>query len=310
MEIKILFASSKPLHPRLGKLAAGKFTIEPVPDPSARPVMSPKRYLLRFDDHFREGEVATSPNHEGDLFLSLLAVIIGSRIETEGMLVGSVPSHTYRGHGIYDCYESPVEEAPNLDGALGDLCHLEPELARQFIRACEVYRTALSLIGENNTLAYFLLTIAVECLANKTIGGEGTCDNFIAFILRCLPNKGDFPSEEDWREILKEVYYRHRSGFTHGGKRIPEAVWLADKLDRSYVRNEIDGKQVRTPGLKWFERIVRDCLHAFLANHEHRAAEPRDLLKELSLEDGMVKMRAKRAIRAGEPVGSDDLDLD
>lgn len=310
MEIKLLFASSRALHPRLGTIQAGKFTIEPMPDPTARAVKSPKRYLLRFEDHFREGEIATSPNHEGDLFLSLLAVVIGSRIETEGMMIGTVPSHTYRGEGIYDCYEASVDEAPNLDGALADLCHLEPEFARQFLRACEVYRTALSLIGENNTLAYFLLTIAIECLANKAIGGEGTCDNFIAFILKYLPSKGDFVGEEDWREILKEVYYRHRSGFTHGGKKIPEAVWLADKLGRSYVRNELDGKEVRTPGLKWFERVVRDCLHTFLASHDYRAAKPSDLLKDLALEGGMVKVRARRAIKAGEPVGTNDIELD
>jgi len=309
MEVKVVFSSSRPIHPKHGVLSVSRYRIEPIPDPSKEPVRSPKRYMLRFEDEIRQGERASQPDAEARLFLSLFSVIIGSRINIEGSMINNVPL-TPATKATYANYETVVEDLPALDKAISDLNATAEEIAQQYLRACDVYRNALSLIGENNTLSFFLLTIAIECIANKVVERGGTCDKFIEFVLTYLPNKNDFNSEEEWRDILKEIYYRHRSGFTHGGKDIPEAALLADKLNRSYVKNEIDGKEVKTPGLKWFEGVVRDCLHEFLARKIFPADQPVDYLKEFSLSHGQVKVKAKREIKAGEVVTVKDVELD
>jgi len=309
MEVKVVFSSSRPIHPKVGILSTSKYRIEPIPDTSKEPVRSPKRYMLRFDDEIRQGEKASQPDAEARLFLSLFSVIIGSRISIEGSMINNVPL-TPATKVTYTNYETVVEDLPALDQAISDLSATTEEVARQYLRSCDVYRNALSLIGENNTLSFFLLTIAIECIANKVVQHGGTCDRFIEFVFTYLPNKTDFESEEEWRGILKEIYYRHRSGFTHGGKDVPEAAWLADKLNRRYVKNEIDGKEVKTPGLKWFEGVVRDCLHEFLARKDFPTDQPVDYLKEFSLEHGRVKVKAKRDLKQGEVIFEKDIELD
>lgn len=307
--MKVVFSSSRPIHPKHGILSASKYKIEPIPDPSKEPTSSPKRYILRFEDEIRQGEKATQPDAEARLFLSLFSVIIGSRISIEGSMINNVPL-TPATKATYANYERVVEDLPALGEAISDLSATAEEIARQYLRACDVYRNALLLIGENNTLSFFLLTIAIECIANKVVQHGGTCDKFVEFVLTYLPHKTDFGSEEEWSDILKEIYYRHRSGFTHGGKDVPDAARLADRLNRAYVKNEIDGKEVKTPGLKWFEGVVRDCLHEFLARKDFPTDQPADCLKEFSLEHGRVKVKAKRDIKEGEVVFAKDIELD
>ncbi|MDD5045197.1 MAG: hypothetical protein PHH69_07310 [Candidatus Omnitrophica bacterium] len=109
---------------------------------------------------------------------------------------------------------------------------------------------------------------------------------------------------------MKEIYYNHRSGFTHGGKKIPEAVDLADRLNRKYVKNNIDGKEVRTPSLKWFECIVQSCLMNFLIKVQKENNNQVDYFKEISLELGKVNLKLKRDVKKGQIVIVDDVDLD
>ena len=153
--------------------------------------------------------------------------------------------------------------------------------------------------------------MAIECLSNQTRAetDKGKCDSFISFILSYLPDKSQIETEEDWKELLKEVYYRHRSGFTHGGKEIPEATDIADRLNRVYVKHIIDGKEVRTPSLKWFESVVRNSLVGYLIS-QNSIENPKDRVKEISLEHGVVQLIANRDLAAGSVVTEKDFKLD
>lgn len=309
MEVKVLFQTSHRIHPKFGILSIGKYTVEPVPTTEAGAGPASNRYLLRFDDEIREGESASQPQVEATLFLAYLSLILGSRLHIDSLMVNSVNISV--GQAVtYQDYQAIVDELPDIDSLVTRLKGKNAEVARQFLRACEVYRAALNLMGENNTLSFFLFTIAIECLSNKVGKGAGLCNKFIDFILNYLPDKSTLPSEQDWKELLREIYYRHRSGFTHGGKEIPDAVSVADRLNRVYVRNMVNGKEIRTPGLKWFESVVRGTLIGFLNSAEHDSGQQTDYFKDISLEYGRVMVKAKHDLQAHTVVTEKDVDLD
>lgn len=294
MDIKVSFQSSKKISPSLGAITIGKYTIEPLPDSSPGADSATTRYLLKFEDTLREqDDGASQPEGESRLFLSYLALALGSRINIGAMMINTMNAAIPSGNSPYAEYSAVIEDLPDFNALASKLSAADPKFARQFFRACDVYRTAVNLMGENNTFSYFLLTIAVECLSNNYGEGRGSCDKFVSFILTHNPDTESL-SETDWKEFLKEIYYSHRSGFTHGGKPIPEAAALADRLNRVYVRNIIDGKEIRTPGLKWFDKVVRRTLLAFLLAQPQSAGLSADHFKDISLEFGRVILKAAR----------------
>lgn len=307
MEVKVLFRTSRRIHPKFGNVAFGKYTIEPLPTEGSLSTPATNKYLLRFDDEMRAEERRSNPAKEARLILSYLSLALGTKLDFDSLMINSVNSPL----GTIDANRSGelLEELPPLDILHNKLQGADIDNARQFLRACEVYRTAVNALGQNNTLSYFLLTVAIECMANVLGQGNGKCDKFIDFILRYLPDRSEL-SEEDWRELLKEVYYRHRSGFTHGGKELPEASDLADRLNRIYVRNFIDGKEIRTPGLKWFTLVVRQALLGYLMTITEDPRRVNDVIKDLSLEHGAVQLKAKRDIQAFSAVTDQDFELD
>jgi hypothetical protein len=309
LEVKVLFHTSRRIHPKYGVLSTGKYSVEPLPTAETGAQPASNRYVLRFNDEIRQAESGSQPQAEATLFLAYLSLIIGSRLYIESLMVNSVNVPVGQASTYHD-YEAVIENLPDIDFLIARFEKKTPEVARQFLRACEVYRSALNLMGENNTLSFFLLTIAVECLSNKVGRGSGSCNRFVGFILDYLPDKSSLPSEQDWKELLEQIYRRHRSGFTHGGKEIPEAVNLADRLNRVYVRNMVDGKEVRTPGLKWFESVVRGALLGFLNSAEYDFEQQTDRFKELSLEYGRVMVKARHNLRAHTAVTEKDVDLD
>jgi hypothetical protein len=310
MEIKITFKTSQKIHPKFQNLTIGKYTIEPLPSKSPNLTSATNNYLLRFNDEIREGEHMMNPKTEGMLFLSCLSLFLASRLQVESLMLNSINTPETNQMSVYNNYETTIENLPDMDMLIKKLMSKDSDIAKQFMRSCEVYRTAMNILGENNTLSYFLLTIAIECLSNKIMPNGGSCDKFVEFILKYLPDKSSLSSESDWREFLKEIYYNHRSGFTHGGKDIPDAVLLADRLNRTYVKNVIDGKEVRTPGLKWFESVVRQTLVGFLNSTDNDTGKIVDYFKEFSLESGRVNIKAKVPLKANQFVTTKDVDLD
>ena len=324
--VKVLFTTSKRIHPKFGDLHVGRYTIEPLPGSFtlSHNVSATNRYLLRFQDTV--GDQGANPFEEARLFLSYFALLLGTRFHVESEMVDSVQSPSTTRRDYYPEFYDLIDELPEFDALIGRLLSLDTDLARQYLRACEVYQTAVRLIEENTTFSFFLLTVSIECLSTKVITGKrrreakgndeevpkGACDKFIEFILTYLPSTDDFLTEKEWKEILKEIYYNHRSGFTHGGKSTPDAVVLADALNRKYIANIVDDKEIKTPGLKWFASVVRRCLIGYLHKIQPRE-ESRQVnhFKESSLEFGRVKLKSKGAVQRGPIVISEEnFDLD
>lgn len=313
MEIKVLFTLSKDIHPKFGVIKIDKYTIEPLPTNSENIAGSDIKYLLIFEDNMRQGETMTQPTVEAKLFLSFFSLLIGAKLDIDSSLINNVKINIPDSINTdtYKEYRSTIEVIPDFNKHIKELTNLDFDIAKQFLRACEVYRTAVNLIGINNTISFFLLSIAIECLSNTVSTKSGTCEKFIDFIMTYLPDKSDFANDEEWISILREAYYNHRSGFTHGGKSIPEAVHLADRLNGKYVKNTIDGKEVRTPGLKWFEHIVQNCLIGFLGKTNKKDENNLiDYFKEISLKSGIVNLKAKKDLKKNQIVTINEVDLD
>ena len=205
-----------------------------------------------------------------------------------------------------------IENIPNLKLFFQKINYMDIDIARQFLRAVDVYKTAVNFIGINNALSFFLLTVSVECLSNKSRSesDKGTCDSFINFILKYYSNKSCVKSEQEFKDLLKEIYYIHRSGFTHGGKELPQAVNLADSLNRVYVKNFVNGIEKKTPSLIWFESVVRNTVTNYLLTFIKNESGNQDRLKEISLEHGVVQLKTVRQIDSGEIVTDKDFDFD
>jgi hypothetical protein len=311
MEVKVLFNSSKKVSPTIGTINIGKYTIEPLPDPSRPSNSATTSYLLRFTDEMRAIDGGTSqPEMEARLFLSFLSLSLGSRITVSSMMINSVNVPNPSPAPPYSHYWATVEHVHEFTALFSKVSECDAELARQFLRACEVYQTAVTLVGENNTLACFLFSIAIECLSNRYGRGSGHCAKFVDFILSYYPDCKELGDETDFKGLLKEIYYRHRSGFTHGGKPIPDAATLADRLGRVYVRNMLDGKEIITPGLNWFEKVVRTTITAFVLAQSSSAGDKKDRFKDISLEFGKVMLKAARNLAAHEIVSGSDFHLD
>ncbi len=312
-EIKVLFTSSKDIHARFGVIRIGKYIVEPLPTNSSNQAGSKVNYLLRFEDNFREGETSSNPFAEAQMFLAFLSLQLGSRLEIDSSMYNNVkaPMPDSIDADIYKEYRSIMDSLPDLNVRLKKIMSLDNAIATQFLRACEIYRVAVNLMGNNNTLSFFLLSISIECLSNKVSSKRGTCEKFVNFITTYYPDKVNFKTDTEYISVLKEIYYNHRSGFTHGGKAIPEASLLADRLNKAYIKNNIDGKEVRTPGLKWFEHIVRGCLINFLDKTESKdEVNQIDYFKEISVKQGIVKLTIKRPLIPGQVVTTGDVEID
>jgi hypothetical protein len=310
LEITARFKSSRRLAPKLGKVEFGKYKIVPIPTSNEIPKSAATdEYLLVFTDTSRPGDGGVSqPDIEAQLFLSFLSLVLRARLELVAIMHNQVNARYAESGSLHRTFEGTIEGIRDPEVIVGKLNGLSPKIGEQFLRACEVYREALNISLRNATVSFFLLTVAVECLANKVSKKNGSCERFVDFISNNIPDEFE-PKDKTLRvQLLKEIYYRHRSGFTHGGKQLPEAVAMADNLQRVYVRNVIDGKEVLTPGLLWFESVVRESLLRFLQTASE--SKINDLVKDLSLEHGTVMLKAAKDIKAHTPVFVEDIHLD
>jgi hypothetical protein len=317
MKVDITVLHSRPFSPTFSDIKFGKYLLRSLPTDEGSGRSARWRSLITFLDEMRSGENSSQPLVESQHVVAFLSAHFRMRIEIEGLALNGVNGlYTADNRALYPDFEKQVKDLDGLEGEYFKLSSLDLDTGRQYLRACDCYRLAQDLIPKNTTLAYFLLTISIECLAQKLVPsdpskpGSQTCDKFIKFLNDFLPEsiKSEWPGKEGLPTVLKEVYYNHRSGFTHGGKEIPDAVLLADRLKRDYVKNLIDGNEVRTPGLRWFEKIVAGALNEFL--RRSNGQKEGSLLKDISLEKGSVMLKVKTSLSKGTIVTAENADLD
>jgi len=309
MEIKTLFSSSSRIAPSFGSITAGKYNIEPVPEEFDSKVSATGTYLLRFSDDIEKGPGHSNPFKETDVFLSFLSLVLDSEIHVKGVMANSVNSPSDIVSGQPQQPRIVIKDDPEVDKHLGNMSHLDEIMAKQILRACGVYSAALHNTNRNPTLSFFLLAVAVECVSNKVMDEGGPRKKFIDFLSKFGESSHDLDPDK-FRKLIREIYDRHRSGFTHGGKEVPNAAIMADRLNRPYIRHLEEDKEKLTPGLRWFQNVVRTSLLNFAADGSYHESNPNDHIKNLSLEFGFLKLKVKKSLDAGSVATTHNFELD
>ena len=308
IDVKILFTSSKTLEPRLREVTFDKYKISSIP--TARESLTDTRedYLLEFNDLWKAGQIGSNPEKEGDYILSLLSLILQMRVEFDSTKVNNVQVTLKKKRSSF--LKGKIEFPSDFEELSKKLHSLDLDVLRQFLRSCDVYRTALSLIDDNPTLSFFLLVTAIEAISNKVIKSDKMRENFREFILMHLPSS--FEEELGDRKLLLsliEEAYNMRNAFTHGGTEISIGTLSADDLKRNYAKHYVKGKEVYSPSLRWFESVVRAVLLEFLrAQKAVEGKEPK--LSDLAMEEGIIHVKSKKPLKAGQVVTTKDVDLD
>jgi len=274
---------------------------------------------LTFADSYELTEGGGShPEAEAENVFRLLSVFCDCRHRRLGLQINGVKIERDTVKDGYPQFRGTLDGA-HLAADLEHFQRLEDDLARQYLRASHAYGFALDFIPGDVTFAFFLLVVSVECMASQDVvipfaqldPTRKKAERFVAFIDGCLPNADRGPDERDpdlLRELLKTIYYEHRSGFVHGGREVSAASLMADRVESSYFKHELDGKEVKTPGIGWFARVVRGALLGFLRSGTRQRAADQQLLGRLALEKATLRMKAKRAVEAHRVVTTDDIE--
>ena len=296
----------------------GRYRLEPVPLSSATEGEAILSFINTYEDPVGGG---SNPEGEVNIVSRLLSVFFNARIKKSGIRMNDIDIPIVEGRernqypqffGVFD----PTQTSNYLARVLS----LEQDLARQYIRACHTHSFALEFIPSDPTFAFFLLVVAGECLSSqdKVIPfselepDSNKCERFCRFITSFLPDdyKGDDErSEELFNELLKTAYYSHRSGFVHGGREVSSAALMADKVGSSYFKHATEGKEIKTPGLAWFAKIVRGALLGYLDSlHLSPLRIDEELLSRLAFEEARLKIKAKKDLKKGQIVTFEDIE--
>jgi hypothetical protein len=306
--IEVLFTSSKTLELLSKEITFDKYKIISIPTIRESLNDSYENHLLTFFDVWRDSQRSSNPEKEADYILSILSLMLQMKIEFNSIKINNLQGTIRRKRSSF--LNGKITLPPDLDDLFKKLCSLDADVLRQYLRSCDAYMTALSLIDNNPTLSFFLLVTAIEAISNKVMGSDKISDNFRQFILKYVPNS--FENELGDRrllELLIEQAYKMRSAFTHGGTEISIGTLSADSLNRNYVKHYVEGKEVCSPSLRWFENLVRAVLLEFLrAQKIVEGAESK--LSDLAMKEGVMDVKLTRVTEVGRIVTPDDVDLD
>ena len=240
------------------------------------------------------------------LVLNAMVERTASRIGTLNVSADLDPRHKYpQFFGTAD--------VAGLSDYADRLLSLPSDLCRQFVRACHTYSFSLRLVSADPAFAFFLLVVAAECLSSQKgvipvseVPKGKSGDRFCLFLTRFGGSEPDLP-DATLRDLLKTAY-RNRSAFAHEWREISVAQLIADSQGRPYMPHWPDGRKGLAPGLTWFAERVRGALLGYLRS---AAVQPeRELIADLARERGVLKLKFKRDIRAGQPILLSDVDLD
>ena len=309
---------SKRFPPGTAVIELACYQIRPIPTASID-----DEAVLSFMDTYEAPESGGShPEEEATMVARCLSLSLDARVRKAGIRANHIdipdPPHRERQeypqfYGI--CDPSCLGSHLRVFGSLPD------DLARQFSRASSTYSFALEFIPADPTFTFSLLVVAVECLSSQDAvvpyaelhHDKAKCERFCAFVRRMLPEALKGPDERDeklFTDLLKTVYYLHRSAFVHGGREVSDASLLADKAGSSYFKHLVDGEEIKTPGLAWFARVVRGSLLGYLGSISPEALSSDDhRLSRLAFEKAGLQLKAKRDMSAGQVVTFDDIEF-
>jgi len=310
IERKILL--SKYFPQGLPNISFGKYKVQPIPSTHKDDYEA----IFSFNNTFEEWG-GSHPEEETNIIISFVSLFLNTRIKKEGMRINHIDiplakSQYQQFIGKFD--PSLIEEY------FPKLFSLNESLIRQFIRASKTYSFALEFVPSDPTFAFFLLVVSAECISSQDEvisfselePDKNKCERFCKFITTFLLEsfKGDDERDEELvRELLKTVYYSLRSGFVHGGKEVSSAALMADKAGSSYFKHATEGKEVKTPGLAWFAKIIRGSLLGFLEKLPSTLEKDEDIFARIAVEKARLKMKAKKVVKKGVPVSFEDIEF-
>jgi hypothetical protein len=262
--------------------------------------------ILIFEDDMKKGH--SNAEHEGEIVLSFMSLLFDCHVQKTGYRVNGLDisgEHPSKAHlsGLFEGSIVPGDSA----AMVRHLFTLGDQLTKQFVRACNAYALAIASVELDRSLSFLLLVTALECLSTQ----EEFCPNaeldkskksterycrlvseYCSDVQKLYPNDCEVAFLRD----LKTVYYSHRSGFVHGGKEVSIASEIADRANSNNIGHFVEGKEVFTPGLKWFFQITRGTLIGFLLNFPRSNGSPnQEVLADIA------RSRAVLTIRVGEP---------
>lgn len=316
-EVRMTIACSSSFPAGEFEVELGRYKLEAVPTGDGTACQAVLRFSSAFESERGGG---SNPEEEAHIVRRLIGLLLNTRTRATGFWTPFPRILGPDAHLSYPELEGPFDTS-QLASDLERVLALTDDLARQFIRAANAYTFALQFIPSDPTFAFFLLVVSVECLSSQSeviphteLEPEGnTCERFCRFIIDYLPGSLKQKDEEDpelFRELLKTVYYAHRSGFVHGGREASPAALHADVAKSSYFKHATDGPEVKTPGLSWTARVIRGALLGFLREKQYAWGCPdKDRFSRLAMEKALLKVRVKRSVERGEPVTFADIDF-
>lgn len=312
LDVVVRFTASRIIPPDIREIKLGSYRIHSIPSVTHMLISTPEEALLEFVDVWQKGQRASNPPTEARYILAFLSLLGRTITSFNSAKINNV-NVTFQEKHIFKQFSGRLVLPSDFQDIYRSLFTLKNKLFIQYIRACSTYQSAISLLETHPTLGCFLLVVAIECLSNVVGKGKSHFKKFCNFILTYLPSEIQ-EDEQDSRlfaELLKQIYVKYRSGFTHGGKIIPfAALTLAEKSGLKYIKLIENGKEVKYPTVTWYENIVRGVLIEFLrkTGKDEVGIEDRSRLVELAISEAVVTMRLKRPKRAGEIVFQGDVE--
>lgn len=316
MRIETRLFLSKAFPAGSTEIKCGRYSITAIPSTRA----AEGEAVLEFVNTFEAPEGGGSnPEEEANIVCNLLSLVLEARIRRSGLRVNAIDIPANQADPLYQLYRGRLD-AKEVDEHLRRALSLPIELARQLSRACRAFGSALEFIPSDPTFAFFLLVVAVECLSSQAaiiLPSEldldsKKCERFCTFIDRFMPDGLRGEDEKDpalFRELLKTIFFSHRSAFVHGGKEVSSAALMADMAGSSYFKHAAEGREVKTPGLAWFARIVRGAILGYLQSLPIEGSQPdEELLARLAYEKAVLKIKARGDLEAGRFVTLKDVE--
>jgi hypothetical protein len=308
LDIEALFTSSKTLEPRLKEVTFGKYKIRTIPTAKESLNDTSESFLLKFQDVWKEEQIASNPETECNYVLAVLSLMLEMSVEFGSIKIDNIQGTLRKKRSSF--LMGNIELPSDLEDLFKKLQSMDMNLLRQYLRSCNAYKTALSLIDGNPMLSFFLLVTAIEAISGIVMKKKGNRANFREFILAYLPKS--FEDELGCKELLLSLIeraYDVRNAFTHGGRGLSGGVFVADRLKRNYVKHKEKSKEVYSPSTKWMGSVVRAVLLEFL-RHQKVGDVQESKLSEIAMEEVAINLIAARTVKGGQLVTSEDFDLD
>ena len=297
MKVEIRCSSKKIFKNTVSSMNIGRYTLSVLPKLNNQE----SEFILSFDDSLVHGH--SNSEEEGAIVLSVLSVLFNTVLKKKGLRINQIDvgvKNTESNKYLPDI--SGQLEDQNFSEDINNLLCMSPQLVKQFVRASHAYSMAIQSIELDISLTFLLLVTTIECLStqeeflpNSQLNKDKqSAERYCKFILQYGFSQQNLSQDEqeNIKQALKTIYYVHRSGFVHGGKEVSIAAEIADKHDLQGLSHVVDGKDVITPGTKWFIKVVRDSLIGFLKNSPKEIDQPNnDILASIARERSVLNFR-------------------